>query len=248
MKKMTKKKKLFRKVTALAAVVALGASLAGCGSSGEETTQRYSWPLATASPEDTVTQIFAENETVVPVTVIQAEPNKVCQVKTKATDGYEAVQLGFGAIKPKKVNKPMAGHFEKLGTEPVRYLREVRVEDASEYKTGDLQTVAAFADVKKVDVTGTSKGKGFAGVMKRYGFAGGPGGHGAHFHRAPGSVGMCATPSRVLKGMRLPGHMGCDTVTVKNLTVMRVDEEQNLILVKGAIPGGKNGIVRVRMA
>ena len=103
-----------------------------------------------------MTQIFAENETVVPVTVIQAEPNKVCQVKTKATDGYEAVQLGFGAIKPKKVNKPMAGHFEKLGTEPVRYLREVRVEDASEYKTGDLQTVAAFADVKKVDVTGLS--------------------------------------------------------------------------------------------
>ena len=120
-----------------------------------------------------MTQIFAENETVVPVTVIQAEPNKVCQVKTKATDGYEAVQLGFGAIKPKKVNKPMAGHFEKLGTEPVRYLREVRVEEASEYKTGDLQTVAAFADVKKVDVTGTSKGKGFAGVIKRYGFAGG---------------------------------------------------------------------------
>ena len=195
-----------------------------------------------------MTQIFAENETVVPVTVIQAEPNKVCQVKTKATDGYEAVQLGFGAIKLKKVNKPMAGHFEKLGTEPVRYLREVRVEDASEYKTGDLQTVAAFADVKKVDVTGTSKGKGFAGVIKRYGFAGGPGGHGAHFHRAPGSVGQCATPSRVFKGVRMPGHMGCDTVTVKNLEVVRVDAEQNLILVKGAVPGGKNGIVRVRMA
>lgn len=200
-----------------------------------------------------MTQLFDENDRVVPVTVIVAEPNKVCQVKTAATDGYEAVQLGFGAVKQYKsgeykINKPMAGHFAKQGTEPTRYLREVRVENAGEYKVGDLQTVEAFADVKKVDVTGTSKGKGFAGVMKRYGFAGGPGGHGAHFHRAPGSVGMCATPSRVLKGMRLPGHMGCDTVTVKNLTVMRVDEEQNLILVKGAIPGGKNGIVRVRMA
>ena len=195
-----------------------------------------------------MTQIFAENETVVPVTVIQAEPNKVCQVKTKATDGYEAVQLGFGAIKPKKVNKPMAGHFEKLGTEPVRYLREVRVEDASEYKTGrPCRPSRHLPDVKKVDVTGTSKGKGFAGVIKRYGFAGGPGGHGAHFHRAP-SVGMRSPHSRVFKGVRMPGHMGCDTVTVRNLEVVRIDEEQNLILVKGGIPGGKNGIVRVRMA
>ena len=195
-----------------------------------------------------MTQIFNEDDQVVPVTIIVAEPNKVCQVKTAATDGYEAVQLGFGAIKPKKITKPMGGHFAKLGTEPVRYLREVRVENASEYKTGDLQTVAAFADVKKVDVTGTSKGKGFAGVIKRHGFAGGPGGHGAHFHRAPGSIGMCATPSRVLKGMRMAGHMGCDTVTVKNLDIVRIDEDQNLILVKGAVPGGKNALVRVRMA
>ena len=195
-----------------------------------------------------MTQIFGEDDRVVPVTVIQAEPNKVCQVKTKATDGYEAVQMGFGYIKPRRVNKPMQGHFDAQGAEPKRYLREVRVENAGEYKVGDEQTVAAFADVKKVDVTGTSKGKGFAGVMKRYGFAGGPGGHGAHFHRAPGSVGQCATPSRVFKGLRLPGHMCCDTVTVKNLEVVRIDEEQNLILVKGAVPGGKNGIVRVRMA
>lgn len=195
-----------------------------------------------------MTQIWDENDNLIPVTVIQAEPNKVCQIKTTATDGYEAVQLGFGAIKEKKVNKPYGGHFEKLGTEPVRYLREVRVEDASEYNVGDTQTVAAFADVKAVDVQGVSKGKGFAGVIKRYGFGGGPGGHGAHFHRAPGSIGQCATPSRVFKGVRLPGHMGCDTVTVKNLKVMRVDEEQNLILVKGAVPGAKDGIVRVRMA
>ncbi|HIY84614.1 50S ribosomal protein L3 [Rubneribacter sp.] len=201
-----------------------------------------------------MTQIFGEDDRVIPVTVIQAEPNKVCQVKTKATDGYEAVQLGFGTVRTYKksgeyrVNKPMGGHFAKQGTAPTRYLREVRVEDASEYKVGDLQTVAAFADVKKVDVQGKSKGKGFAGVMKRWGFRGGPGGHGAHFHRAPGSIGQCATPSRVFKGVKLPGRMGCDTVTVRNLEVVRIDEEQNLILVKGAIPGGKNGIVRVRMA
>lgn len=200
-----------------------------------------------------MTQVWSEQDTLIPVTVIQAEPNKVCQVKTKETDGYEAVQMGFGAVKQYKngdykVNKPMAGHFAKQGTEPTRYLREVRVENASEYKVGDLQTVAMFADAKKVDVTGTSKGKGFAGVMKRWGFRGGPGGHGAHFHRAPGSVGQCATPSRVFKGLKLPGHMGCDTVTVRNLEVIRVDEEQNLILVKGAVPGAKDGIVRVRLA
>ena len=195
-----------------------------------------------------MTQLFNEKDQVVAVTVIQAEPNTVCQVKTVDTDGYEAVQLGFGAIKEKRLTQPMRGHFAKYGVEPRRHLREVRVENASEYKPGDQQTVAAFADVKKVDVTGTSKGKGFQGVIKRHGFGGGPGGHGAHFHRAPGSIGMCATPSRVLKGVRLPGHMGCDTVTVKNLEVIRVDEDLNLILVKGAVPGGKNGIVRVRMA
>ena len=195
-----------------------------------------------------MTQIFDEKGNVIPVTVIEAGPCVVVQQKTEENDGYCAVQMGFGYIKPRRVNKPMQGHFDAQGAEPKRYLREVRVENAGEYKVGDEQTVAAFADVKKVDVTGTSKGKGFAGVMKRYGFAGGPGGHGAHFHRAPGSVGQCATPSRVFKGLRLPGHMGCDTVTVKNLEVVRIDEEQNLILVKGAVPGGKNGIVRVRMA
>lgn len=195
-----------------------------------------------------MTQLFDEDGQVTPVTVIKADPNKVCQVKTAATDGYEAVQLGFGTIKEKKVNKPMAGHFAKQGVEPVRHLREVRVEDASEHAIGEEVTVAAFAEVKKVDVTGTSKGKGFAGVMRRYNFGGGPGGHGAHFHRAPGSVGQCAYPSRVFKGVRLPGHMGCDTVTTKNLEVIRIDEEANLIMLKGAVPGGKNGVVRVRMA
>ena len=191
-----------------------------------------------------MTQIFAENETVVPVTVIQAEPNKVCQVKTKATDGYEAVQLGFGAIKPKKVNKPMAGHFEKLGTEPVRYLREVRVEDASEYKTGDLQTVAAFADVKKVDVTGTSKGKGYAGVIKRFNASRLKETHGTGpVHRHAGSMGACSDPSKIMKGKMMPGHMGAEQVTVQNLDVVKVDAELNLIAVCGAIPGPKGGIV-----
>lgn len=195
-----------------------------------------------------MTQLFMEDDTVVPVTVILAEPNVVTQVKTTDTDGYEAVQMGFGTIKEQKVNKPMAGHFKAQGADPKRYLREVRVDNAADYKVGDEQTVAAFNEIAKVDVTGVSKGKGFAGVMKRYGFRGGPGGHGAHFHRAPGSVGQCATPSRVFKGVRLPGHMGCNTVTTKNLDVVRVDEDQNLILVKGSVPGGKNGVVRVRVA
>ena len=195
-----------------------------------------------------MTQVFGEGDRVLPVTVIQASPNKVCQVKTAATDGYEAVQLGFGVIKEKKLNKPMAGHFKKQGVDPVRYLREVRVDAASEFALGDEVTVGIFAEAKKVDVTATSKGKGFAGVMKRYNFGGGPGGHGSHFHRAPGSIGQCATPSRVFKGLKLPGHMGCDTVTTKNLEVVRIDEEQNLILVKGAVPGGKNALVRIRLA
>lgn len=195
-----------------------------------------------------MTQLFDEDGKVIPVTVIEAAPNKVCQVKTTAADGYEAVQLGFGTIKEQKVNKPMAGHFAKQGVEPVRYLREVRVADGAEHTVGEEVTVANFAEVKKVDVTGTSKGKGFAGVMRRYGFGGGPGGHGARFHRAPGSVGQCAYPSRVFKGVRLPGHMGCDTVTTKNLEVVRVDEDMNLIMLKGAVPGGKNGVVRIRMA
>lgn len=195
-----------------------------------------------------MTQQFTEDGNVVVVTVIQAEPNVITQVKTADSDGYEAVQVGFGAIKENKVNKPMKGEADKRGVKPTKYLREIRVENAGEYNVGDEQKVDAFNEVAKVDVTGTSKGKGFAGVMKRYGFRGGPGGHGAHFHRAPGSVGQCATPSRVFKGLRLPGHMGCKTVTVRNLEVVGIDEDQNLIIVKGAVPGGVNGVVRVRSA
>lgn len=195
-----------------------------------------------------MTQIYNEDDKIVPVTVIKADPNVICQVKTVESDGYNALQLGFGEVKENKLNKPEAGHFKAQGVEPKRYLRETRVEDASEYKVGDTQTVEAFAEVKLVDVTSTSKGKGFAGVMKRWGFRGGPGGHGSHFHRAPASVGECATPARVYKGKKLPGHMGVNTITTRNLSVVRVDAENNLILLKGAVPGGKNAIVRVRVA
>ena len=195
-----------------------------------------------------MTQVWDEDDNVVPVTVILAGPCTVSQVKTKETDGYEAVQIGFGDIKAKKVNKPMTGHFEKAGVEPMRYLREVRVEDASQYKTGDKVTVADFADVTAVDVTGTSKGKGFQGTIKRWNFHRGPMTHGSRNQRKPGSIGQCAYPARVRKGLHMAGHMGDERVTVKNLKLVRVDEEQNLLLVKGAVPGAKNGLVQVRMA
>ena len=195
-----------------------------------------------------MTQVWDEDDNVVPVTVILAGPCTVSQVKTKETDGYEAVQIGFGDIKAKKVNKPMTGHFEKAGVEPMRYLREVRVEDASQYKTGDKVTVADFADVTAVDVTGTSKGKGFQGTIKRWNFSRGPMTHGSRNQRKPGSIGQCAYPARVRKGLHMAGHMGDERVTVKNLKLVRVDEEQNLLLVKGAVPGSNGSLVLVRKA
>ena len=195
-----------------------------------------------------MTQVWDDEDNVVPVTVIQAGPCTVSQVKTKATDGYDAVQIGFGDINPKKVNKPMTGHFAKADVAPMRYLREVRVEDGSEYKPGDQITVEAFADVKAVDVTGTSKGKGFQGTIKRWNFSRGPMTHGSRNQRKPGSIGQCAYPARVRKGLHMAGHMGDERVTVKNLKLVRVDTDQNLLLVKGAVPGGKNAIVQVRMA
>lgn len=195
-----------------------------------------------------MTQIFDEDDNFVPVTVILAGPCTVSQVKTKETDGYEAVQIGFGALKPKHVNKPMAGHFAKAGVEPMKYLREVRVDDASQYSCGDKVTVEAFADVKVVDVTGTSKGKGFQGTIKRWNFSRGPMTHGSRNQRRPGSIGQCAYPARVRKGLHMYGHMGDERVTVKNLKLVRVDAEQNLMLVKGAVPGGKNALVQIRMA
>ena len=195
-----------------------------------------------------MTQVWDENDNVVPVTVIQAGPCTVSQVKTKATDGYDAVQIGFGDISAKHVNKPLAGHFAAQGVEPMRYLREVRVEDASEYKTGDQVTVEIFADSKAVDVTGTSKGKGFQGTIKRWNFHRGPMTHGSRNQRRPGSIGQCAYPARVRKGLHMAGHMGDERVTVKNLKLVRVDTDQNLLLVKGAVPGGKNALVQIRMA
>ena len=195
-----------------------------------------------------MTQVFDENDNVVPVTVIQAGPCTVSQVKTKAHDGYDAVQIGFGDIKAKHVNKPMAGHFAACGTEPVRFLREVRVENGEDHKPGDVVTIADFADVKAVDVTGTSKGKGFQGTIKRWNFSRGPMTHGSRNQRRPGSIGQCAYPGRVRKGLHMAGHMGNERVTVRNLKVVRIDEEQNLILVKGAIPGCKNSLVQIRMA
>ena len=195
-----------------------------------------------------MTQVWDEDDNVVPVTVVQAGPCTVSQVKTKETDGYEAVQIGFGDITAKHVNKPMAGHFAAHGVEPMRYLREVRVDNASEYNTGDQVTVADFAEVKAVDVIGTSKGKGFQGTIKRWNFSRGPMAHGSRNQRKPGSIGQCAYPARVRKGLHMAGHMGDERVTVKNLKLVRVDAEQNLMLVKGAVPGGKNAIVQVRMA
>jgi len=195
-----------------------------------------------------MTQIFDEDDNFVPVTVVLAGPCTVSQVKTKGTDGYEAIQIGFGDIKDKKVNKPMSGHFEKAGIKPMRYLREVRVDDASQYTTGDQVTVKDFADVKAVDVTGTSKGKGFQGTVKRWNFSRGPMAHGSRNQREPGSIGQCAYPARVRLGLHMSGHMGDERVTVRNLKLVRVDAEQNLMLIKGAVPGGKNALVSIRMA
>ena len=196
-----------------------------------------------------MTQVFDENNRVVPVTVIQAGPNVITQLRSEDRDGYTAVQLAYGAIDPRKVTKPVAGQFAKVGVTPRRHLAEIRVSDTSEFEIGQELTAEIFADGALVDVTGTSKGKGFAGVMKRHGFAGLGASHGAHrVHRAPGSIGGCATPGRVFKGMRMAGRMGNDTVTTQNLTVHKVDAEAGLLLIKGAIPGRKGGIVVVRDA
>ncbi|MDO8987887.1 MAG: 50S ribosomal protein L3 [Coriobacteriia bacterium] len=195
-----------------------------------------------------MTQVWSEDDRLLPVTVIQAGPCVISQIKTDKTDGYSAVQIAFGEIKESKVNKPMKGHFDKAGIEPKRYLMEVRIDATEKVKLGSVLDVGMFSPGDSVHVTGVSKGKGFAGVMKRHNFSGGPGGHGSHFHRAPGSIGMCATPARVLRGTRMPGHMGSETVTVRNLQVVRIDSEQNLLIVKGAVPGGKGALLTIRTA
>lgn len=195
-----------------------------------------------------MTQVWDDDDNVVPVTVIQAGPCVISQVKTKETDGYDAVQIGFGDIRPSLVSKPMQGHFKKAGVEPMRYLREVRVDDGEEHKVGDVVSVAEFSEAPKVNVTGTSKGKGFQGTIKRWNFSRGPMTHGSRNQRKPGSIGQCSAPSRVRKGLHMAGHMGNERVTVRNLKVVRVDPDQNLILVKGAVPGGRNALVQITVA
>jgi large subunit ribosomal protein L3 len=194
-----------------------------------------------------MTQVYAADGRAIPVTVIQAGPCVVVQRKSKEKDGYSAVQLGFVENRTiKRVTKPMAGHFKKASLPPCRVLREFRVEDGAEVKVGDKVSVTLFAPGDSVSVVGTSKGKGFQGVIKRHHFRGGAATHGSMFHRAPGSIGASAFPSRVLKGMRAAGHMGSDRVTVRNLQVVKVDAESNLLVIRGSIPGAGGGYVIIR--
>lgn len=197
-----------------------------------------------------MTQVWDENGNVVPVTVIEVAPNVVTQIRTPEVDGYSAVQIAAGQIDPRKVNQPTAGHFAKAGVTPRRHLTEIRTANAAEFTPGQELTVdGLFEAGQLVDVVGTSKGKGFAGAMKRHNFAGVSASHGAHRnHRKPGSVGGAATPGRVFKGKKLPGRMGNDRVTVQNLKVQAVDAEKGLLLVKGAVPGGRGRLVFVRNA
>ena len=196
-----------------------------------------------------MTQLWDENNRVVPVTVIAAGTNVVTQVRTPERDGYNAIQVGFGEIDGRKVTKPMAGHFGQAGTTPRRHLVEIRTASAADYSVGQELAVDTFAAGEDIDVTGTSKGKGFAGVMKRHGFSGVSASHGAHRnHRKPGSIGGCATPGRVFRGMRMAGRMGVDTITTQNLTVHSVDADKGLILIKGAVPGPRGSVVVVRTA
>ena len=195
-----------------------------------------------------MTQVW-DNNKVVPVTVVQAGPCVVTQVRTADTDGYSAIQLAFGAIDPRKANKPRAGHFAKADVAPRRHIVELRTTDAGEYSLGQEVTVDSFPVGSPVDVTGRTKGKGFAGVMKRHGFHGLRASHGVERkHRSPGSIGACATPGRVFKGVRMAGRMGSVRYTVQNLTVQAVDAENNLLLVRGAIPGPKGALILVRSA
>ena len=195
-----------------------------------------------------MTQIFDEKGNVVPVTVIEAGPCVVAQVKTVETDGYNSIQLGYGEVKAKHINKPEAGHFAKSKLENKKHLREFRLEDISNFKVGDEVKADVFAKGEKVDIQGTSKGKGFQGVIKRHGQHRGPMGHGSMYHRRPGSMGPTSTPGRVFKGKKLPGHMGSVTVTIQNLDVVAVDMDKNVILVKGSVPGAKGAILKIKSA
>ncbi len=196
-----------------------------------------------------MTQVFDANNRIVPVTVVKAGPCVVTQVRSPEKDGYAAVQIAFGQVDPRKVTKPEAGHFAKAGVPPRRYLVEIRTGDAASYTVGQEITTEVFADGAKVDIVGTSKGKGYAGVMKRHNFKGLGAGHGVQRkHRSPGSIGACATPARVFKGTRMAGRMGAVRTTTLNLTVHAVDAERGLLLIKGAVPGPRGGMVLVRTA
>ncbi len=195
-----------------------------------------------------MTQIFDDEGRCVPVTVIEAGPCSVIQRKTAKTDGYEAIQIGFGPQKESRVTKPRAGQFKKAGVETMRELREVRVDAADETKAGDTLTAAIFEGINFVDVLGTTKGKGFQGVVRRHGFSGGRASHGSHMHRRTGSIGMCEYPARVFKGKKMPGQMGNVNVTTQNMKVVQVRAEENLILLKGAVPGANGSTLVLREA
>lgn len=197
-----------------------------------------------------MTRIFDDTARAIPVTVIKAGPCRVTQIRTVENDGYAAVQISYGEIPPRKVNKPTAGHFAKAGVEPTRHLVEVRVDDVNGFELGqELRVGDLFEAGGKADVTGVSKGKGFQGVMKRHNFRGQGASHGTHkVHRSPGAIGACATPARVFRGTKLPGRMGGERTTVLNLLVVGVDEERNLLVVQGAVPGPRGGLVFVREA
>ncbi len=192
-----------------------------------------------------MSQVFTPEGQLIPVTVIEAGPCVVVQKKTTETDGYEAIQIGFGAIKPKHLTKAMSGHFKKAAVEAKKYVREFRLEDTASYEVGLELKADLFAEGEWIDVTGVTRGKGFAGSIKRHGYSRGPTTHGSHYHRGPGSLGS-VDPSRVFKGRRLPGRMGGDQVTVQKLQIVRVDTERNLLLVRGAVPGASGGIVAVK--
>ena len=192
-----------------------------------------------------MTQIFDENGKAIPVTAIEAGPCTVIQIKTVDNDGYQAVKLGFGEVKENKLTKPKKGEFAKANITPKKHLREFRLEEIS-YNVGDEIKADIFAAGDAVDITGTSKGKGFQGVIKRHGQSRGPMGHGSMYHRRPGSMGSTSTPGRVFKGKKLPGHMGVQTVTIQNLDVVRVDMDKNVLLVKGSVPGPKGAILKIK--
>ena len=195
-----------------------------------------------------MTQIFDEKGNVIPVTAIETEGNIVAQIKTVETDGYQSVQLGYGDVKDKHINKPESGHFAKAKLPNKKHLREFRLDSVENYKVGDEVKVDIFEAGEKVDIQGTSKGKGFQGVIKRHGQSRGPMGHGSMYHRRPGSMGPTSTPGRVFKGKKLPGHMGHVTVTIQNLDVVKVDMDKNVILVKGSVPGAKGAILKIKSA